>query len=92
MVQSKIPDYAEKSKAFLKMLEGEDMAQPGDPEKGIKVVIDLVRKEGCAVGREVPFRLPLGADCYDDIKEKCEETLKLLRDWQHVIKGTDYAE
>ncbi|KAH8889612.1 NAD(P)-binding protein [Thozetella sp. PMI_491] len=90
-IVSKIPDYTEGSKALLEILEREDLAQPGDPEKGITVIIDVVRGEGCAVGREIPFRLPLGADCYEAIKEKCQDTLKLLEEWQQIIRGTDYS-
>ncbi|KAI1416386.1 NAD(P)-binding protein [Hypoxylon sp. FL1857] len=89
-VPSKIPDYAEASKAHIDGLAKEDRAQPGDPQKAIKIIVDLVRKEGCAEGKEVPFRFPLGADCYITIKEKCEETLSLLRDWNHVINSTDH--
>ena len=90
MVQSEIDDYADRSAAFLKMLEEEDMSQPGDPEKGVRVMIDLVRMEGCALDRKPPFRLPLGTDCYESIRDKCEATLALLKEWEGVIKGTDY--
>ncbi|KAI8631265.1 hypothetical protein F5Y19DRAFT_463564 [Xylariaceae sp. FL1651] len=87
---STIPDYAEASKAFVAGLASEDQQQPGDVEKGVRVIIDLVRHEGCAENRGVPFRIPLGIDCYDTIKEKCEDTLKLLECWRPVIRGTDY--
>ena len=90
IVQSKIPDYAERSAALIRGLAQEDRSQPGDVELGVKIIIDLVRKEGIAAGRDVPFRLPLGSDCYETIKEKCEETLKLLDDWKDVIKSTDF--
>jgi hypothetical protein len=53
-------------------------------------VLDLVRKEGIAEGKEVPLRMPLGIDVYDDVKAKCEETLKLLEEWKGVIRSTDY--
>ncbi|KAI2628640.1 NAD(P)-binding protein [Hypoxylon sp. NC1633] len=87
---SKIPDYAEGSKAIREGLAKEDRAQPGDAQKAVKVIVDLVRKEGCAEGREVPLRFPLGPDCFHSIKGKCEETLQLLRDWEQVINSTDY--
>ena len=92
VVQSQIADYAERSKGFFAMLEGEDQKQPGDAEKGVRVIIDLVRREGCAEGRDVPFRLPLGSDCYESIREKCKETLALLESWKPVIQGTDHEE
>ncbi|KAI0116027.1 NAD(P)-binding protein [Hypoxylon sp. NC0597] len=89
-VPSKIPDYAEASKAHIDGLAKEDRAQPGDPQKAVKIIVDLVRKEGCAEGKEVPFRFPLGTDCYKEVKGKCEETLDLLWDWSHVINSTDH--
>ncbi|KAI0839646.1 NAD(P)-binding protein [Hypoxylon sp. FL0890] len=89
-IPSKIPDYAEASRAHIEGLAKEDRTQPGDPQKAIKIIVDLVRKEGCAEGKEVPFRFPLGTDCYNAIKEKCEKTLSLLKDWNHVINSTDY--
>ncbi|KAI2466859.1 NAD(P)-binding protein [Annulohypoxylon bovei var. microspora] len=89
-IPSKIPDYKEASKAHVDGLAEEDRTQPGDAQKAVKIIADLVRKEGCADGKEVPFRFPLGADCYSTIKEKCEETLQLLQDWNHVINSTDH--
>lgn len=91
VVPSKIPDYAQRSKDFLEMLAKADRAQPGDPEKGMAVILDFVRGEGCAEGKTLPLRLPLGTDVYEDIKDKCEQTLKLLAEWQSVSKSTDFA-
>jgi hypothetical protein len=86
---SKIPAYAENSKALMEILRKEDWNQPGDSAKLAKIVIDLVKQEGIAAGRDVPFRLPLGIDVYDDIKAKCEATLRLLEEWKDVIRSTD---
>ncbi|KAF2475123.1 NAD(P)-binding protein [Lindgomyces ingoldianus] len=88
--QSHIPDYEEASRNFIAYLaQNEDGKQPGDPLKAVEIILDLVRKEGVAEGKEVPFRLPLGRDCYETIKEKCEETLKLLKEWEGVCTSTD---
>ncbi|OTA59714.1 NAD(P)-binding protein [Hypoxylon sp. EC38] len=89
-VPSKNPDYAEASRAHIDGLAKEDRSQPGDPQKAVKIIVDLVRKEGCAEGKEVPFRFPLGTDCYKEIKGKCEETLGILQDWSHIINSTDH--
>jgi NAD(P)-dependent dehydrogenase (short-subunit alcohol dehydrogenase family) len=87
---TKIDEYEQDSRAMLEGLAGEDRTQPGDPVKLVDVVLDLVRQEGVAAGREVPFRLPLGIDCYDAIKEKCEETLRVLKDWETIIRSTEH--
>lgn len=89
-VQSQIPDYVEVSKERRAGLAKEDQTQPGDTQKAVEIILDLVRNEGCAQGRNVPFRLPLGTDCYDSVKAKCESTLELLEEWRDVIKSTDY--
>lgn len=88
--ESSISDYAESSIAFNAGLREEDRMQPGNPEKAVEIITDLVRHEGCAVGRDIPLRLPLGTDCYDTIKEQCEETLKILEEWKSVITSTEY--
>ncbi|KAI1472993.1 NAD(P)-binding protein [Daldinia caldariorum] len=89
-VTSKIPDYAEVSRANMEGLAKEDRKQPGDTNKAVKVILDLVRREGCALGKEVPFRFPLGRDAYETIGEKCKENLHLLEDWHDVITSTDH--
>lgn len=86
---SAIKEYAELSDSKTAGLDGEDMNQPGDPVKLVEIIIDLVRRQGVAEGREVPLRIPLGVDVFDDMKAKCEETLALLEDWGDVIRSTD---
>ncbi|KAI1246702.1 hypothetical protein MGN70_010581 [Eutypa lata] len=91
-VPTKVPEHAEASSALHQHLAEEDQKQDGDASKAIKVILDLVRREGCAEGRDVPFRLPLGPDCFTEMKEKCEETLRVLEDWKPVITGTNFEE
>ncbi|KAM0432306.1 hypothetical protein ACHAPT_004846 [Fusarium lateritium] len=87
---SKIADYAQRSKDFDDYLSGRSGHQAGDPEKGIAVVLDLVRGEGVAEGREMPLRIALGTDAYEVIKDKCDETLKTLEDWKDVTCSTEF--
>ena len=89
--QSKIPEYLEGSKAIIDHFAEQDMAQPGDVRKGVDIILDLVRGEGVAAGKDVPLRLPIGTDCYHGIKKKCEETLDLLSSWSDVITSTDHS-
>lgn len=63
---------------------------PGDPKRGVEVIIDLTRGEGVAQGRDVPIYLTLGTDGHDGIKSVCEEMLKTLTDWRDVIVSTDF--
>ncbi|KAH0489903.1 hypothetical protein TgHK011_001395 [Trichoderma gracile] len=87
--ESSIPDYAEASKTFNRLLAEKNHAQAGDPKKGVAVVVDLVRQEGVAKGKTVPVRMALGQDAYEVIKNKCNKTIKLLEDWKDVISSTD---
>ena len=87
---SKESEYQEAYQGFLRYIaEVEDGKQPGDVQKGVGVILDLVRREGVAEGKEVPFRMPLGADCFETIKKECEDTLALLKEWEPIIKSTD---
>lgn len=86
---SDIPEYAERSRAQMEGLAKEDQKQPGDPAKLVEIVLDLVRGEGVAQDIEMPFRLPLGVDCYTDVMEKCEATLAMLDTWRDVARSTD---
>ncbi|KAF2093275.1 NAD(P)-binding protein [Rhizodiscina lignyota] len=89
---SAIPDYADMSRTLMGHLASEDQAQQGDPVKHVEIVLDLVRQEGVACDKAIPFRLPLGVDSFDDIKAKCEETLELLKEWEAVIRSTNYED
>lgn len=62
---------------------------PGDPRKGVKVCIDLVKGEGAVAGRELPPYLPLGTDAFEEVKAATEKCLKMLQDWEDVIRSTD---
>ncbi|KAB5566724.1 hypothetical protein GE09DRAFT_1107991 [Coniochaeta sp. 2T2.1] len=88
-VKAEGSEYQAAYAAFLGYIAKEDGNQPGDVQKGVGVILDFVRREGVAEGREVPFRMPLGADCFETIKQECEETLAVLKEWESVIEGTD---
>jgi NAD(P)-dependent dehydrogenase (short-subunit alcohol dehydrogenase family) len=62
--------------------------QPGDVVKCARVIVDVLTREGVAKGREVPVRLALGSDCVDVIREKCESTLKSVKEWEAVSAST----
>lgn len=90
--RSSIDDYRQASDAHSQGLQQQDMRQPGDPKKFVEIVIDLVRQEGCAAGRVVPFRLPVGTDAIEEIRDKLESTTRVIEDWGSVILGTGYTE
>ncbi|KAM3082725.1 hypothetical protein ACMFMF_002378 [Clarireedia jacksonii] len=74
------------------IVEAFDGHQPGGSKKAAERIVDIVRKEGLAKGKEAPPRLPLGRDGLAQLKNKCEATLKILEEWEELIVSTDLDE
>ncbi|KAI0886910.1 NAD(P)-binding protein [Annulohypoxylon maeteangense] len=82
-------DYGEFFEAARDFMVGVVDNEPGDPDKAVDRMIDLVKGTGMAAGRTVPLRVPLGTDGWGRVKEKCEATLKICEDWEELAKSTD---
>ncbi|KAM0547497.1 hypothetical protein ACHAPJ_010370 [Fusarium lateritium] len=87
---SSIPDYEKVASAWGADLRDGDFKQPGNPEHFVRIVVDLVREEGCAEGKKIPFRLPVGKDAVEEIGVKLEEVTGVMREWDQLITNTDY--
>jgi len=67
--------------------------QPGDPRKAVSRIVDMVRREGVAAGKDkIPLRLPLGPDACETMRQKLLDTLKDLDEWEGVLKNTNVDE
>lgn len=86
----RIRDYNPTTEGYNKALETYNGQQPGDPKKGVQVMIDVVKGEGAAKGKKFPTVLALGSDSYQTIKDRAEQTLRDLEEWAHVTKSTDF--
>jgi len=87
--QQRIKDYDESAVGQMRaFLDQADNNQPGDLEKGVKVIVDVF---SLTTVEEVPLRLVLGSDARAAIGEKCTSTLKYLEEEKDVIDSTDYA-
>ncbi|KAL4862591.1 hypothetical protein BDV12DRAFT_190322 [Aspergillus spectabilis] len=64
----------------------------GDPEKGVACIIDVVRGENGGRWQQVAEGIALGPDTLLGIRRRCEETLKLLTEWEEFSKSTDIVE
>ncbi|KAG1856329.1 hypothetical protein DFJ58DRAFT_784537 [Suillus subalutaceus] len=84
-----IPDYDETRAETAVRYGAIPGRQPGDPMKAMKFVVDVVRGEGVAAGREWPLYLALGEDAERDIRNKCMVMLKHLDEWQDVIRDVN---
>ncbi|KAM5355202.1 hypothetical protein ACJ41O_001848 [Fusarium nematophilum] len=75
---------------YRAVLDGANNTQRGDVEKGAEVVVDVLTGTGAAEGRGIPLRVVLGRDCLDVVRNKCESTLKLIKEWEDVAVSTDH--
>jgi NAD(P)-dependent dehydrogenase (short-subunit alcohol dehydrogenase family) len=88
-LESSIPDYSDLINQSYAMFKATDGKQPGDPIKGVERIVDVVKSEGLAKGKELPPTLALGSDAVAFIRQKCHEQLKLLEEWEQVSSSTD---
>ncbi|KAI0149144.1 hypothetical protein BJ166DRAFT_57422 [Pestalotiopsis sp. NC0098] len=88
-VPARSETYAQFNAAVRDVEAGIVGNEPGDADKAVKIMIDLVRGTGVAAGREIPLPVPLGTDGWSRIRAKCESTLKICDEWESVAKSTD---
>lgn len=82
--------YDGANKALDQMLRAYDQQQPGDPKKGTDLIVDVVRSEGGATGKKLPFRLPIGKDSVETIREKCYRLLAACDEWESLSNSTAF--
>jgi len=75
----------ERYKAF----KNADGAQPMDAAKGVQRIVDVVKGEWLAAGREMPLTLYLGSDVVGQVRERAERTLEELRVWEDMGTGLE---
>ncbi|KZT05083.1 NAD-P-binding protein [Laetiporus sulphureus 93-53] len=63
---------------------------PGDPVKAMELLIDVVKKEGKAEGREIPFYLILGSPTYEAARAHCGRLLQVMDQWEDVAKDLEF--
>ena len=84
-----IPDYATFNETSLQYERSIYGKEPGDPRKAVELMIDVVKAEGSAIGKPIPLRLPLGSDGLKVVRDKCEATLRVCKEWESAIVSTD---
>ncbi|TFK72652.1 NAD(P)-binding protein [Pluteus cervinus] len=80
-------EMAEKHEAFLQDADGKQL---GDPVKGVKAILDVVRGEVVAKGHQFPEVLALGSDSFSGTMEEAETSQKRLNEWKEVSYSTDF--
>ncbi|GBE80232.1 NAD(P)-binding protein [Sparassis crispa] len=64
----------------------------GDPKKAMELLVDAVRGEGRAQGKELPLYLPLGRITIDKLRDHCQKLLRDLNEWEDLAKDLDFDE
>jgi NAD(P)-dependent dehydrogenase (short-subunit alcohol dehydrogenase family) len=83
--EDSIQDYAPTSGKFLRMLEGMEGKQPGDPAKAAEAIVSAVASES------PPLRLVLGKYAQDKVRRKLAGTASELDVWQTVGLQTSFS-
>lgn len=89
-VHKHIPAYdmiREKGRARFNSVSGYER---GDPAKAMELLVDVVRGEGHAHGREWPMWLFMGQDAYRDVRGKCDAVLRTLDAWEDVSTNLEF--
>lgn len=82
-------DYAPMRELIQSRLEALDLKQSGDPDKAVEVIVDVVRGEGVAQGRDWSLYLPLGREANSDLETKCGIMLNTVEEWREITDHLD---
>ncbi|MFD9667247.1 oxidoreductase [Rhodococcus sp. NPDC059968] len=80
-----IDDYADTAGKRRKESDHTHGTQQGDPDRAAQVIIDTVR------GKDAPFRLLLGTDAIQIVREELQGRIDEIDEWAHVSAITDFA-
>lgn len=81
-----ISDYAETAGSVRTRAASLNQAQPGDPDKLARVIVEF------ADAPNPPVRLPLGSDTVKAIEAKHTADAAILNEWRAVSISTDFAQ
>lgn len=80
-----IDDYADTAGKRRKENDHTHGTQQGDPDRAAQVIIAAVE------GKDAPFRLLLGTDAIQIVREELQGRIDEIDEWAHVSAATDFA-
>ncbi|GAF44264.1 oxidoreductase [Rhodococcus wratislaviensis] len=80
-----IDDYADTAGKRRKENDHTHGTQQGDPDRAAQVIIATVE------GKDAPFRLLLGTDAIQIVREELQGRIDEIDEWAHVSATTDFA-
>ncbi|KAI0300578.1 NAD-P-binding protein [Multifurca ochricompacta] len=84
-VGTPLPGYETAHEGMDAMIKFVANTPKGDPALGMSVLVDVVRGEGCAVGRpSIPLWLFLGEDCMRDVRTRLDQIGSVINEWEVV--------
>lgn len=89
MAANRIADLAAGVDGTYAGLEAYNHNQPGDPQKGAKLIVEALTGTGRCEGRELPVRLSLGSDAYQFVSGHIDRYKKELESWKDLTTTTD---
>ncbi|KAK0472707.1 hypothetical protein IW261DRAFT_1404863 [Armillaria novae-zelandiae] len=84
-----IAGYQEIAHGAAEFCHAYDRQQPGDPKKGVRAVLDIVRGEGVAEGKAFPTDLLLGSDCRRAVQDIIQKAVISQEEWNNITISTD---
>ncbi|GAA5040603.1 NAD(P)-dependent dehydrogenase (short-subunit alcohol dehydrogenase family) [Thermocatellispora tengchongensis] len=83
---AEMPCYEDIVGPTRRFIASSDGLQPGDPERAARIIVEVARRDG-----ELPLRLPLGGDAYDNITAALDAIGVNIREWEAVARSTAYG-
>lgn len=91
-IHKHVPEYDELRATAAQRFAALAGNERGDPEKAMELLVDVVRGEGKAYGKEWPMWLFMGKDAYRDVRNKCDKVLKTLDVWENVATDLEFED
>ncbi|KAK1635922.1 hypothetical protein BDP81DRAFT_428701 [Colletotrichum phormii] len=89
-VPARLPEFAEFNAAIRAGAEALPGTEPGDPEKAVARIVELVKGDGMVGDKgQVPLRVVLWSDGWERIRNKCLGVLEGLKGWEDVARSAD---
>ncbi|RPD81368.1 NAD(P)-binding protein, partial [Lentinus tigrinus ALCF2SS1-7] len=89
-INTHIPAYDDMRNAGMARFTAIAGHEKGDPAKAMELLVDVVKGEGRAAGREWPLWLVLGRDAYVDVRAKTQKLLATMDAWEDVATDLEF--
>ncbi|KAI0658626.1 NAD-P-binding protein [Cubamyces menziesii] len=91
-IHNHVPAYDAAREAGMARFAAIAGHERGDPAKAMELLVDVVKGEGRAAGRDWPLWLVLGRDAYTDVRAKCNRILKTMDAWEDVATDLEFSD